>query len=142
MTPPYPHPRQPMVTSAPRRAAVWLLYRSRDMDTAGQAYSNRRLTEAAARAGLTTEIVHPRRVDPAVFRPPHAATPLAVLGRAGTRHGRSGKRLLKAAEVNGILTLPTWRAVRRSPTVRTSPAGSTPMPASPTRNSSPYARKL
>lgn len=113
MTPPYPLSRPPMVTSVPRRAPVWLLYRSRDMTTAGQAYSNRRLTEAAARAGLAAEIVHPRRVEPAVFRSPHAA-PLAVLGRAGTRHGRSGKRLLKAAEANGIVTLPTWRALRRA----------------------------
>ena len=106
--------RPPAFVPAPRRRPIWLLYRSADMANAVHAYSNRRLIDSAARAGLATEVLHPRRVRRDVFEGPGVPRPVALLGRAGTRHGGAGKRLLAAAEAKGIVTLPQSAALRRS----------------------------
>ena len=97
-----------------RRAALWLLYRSRDVDAAYANYNNRRLSEAAERAGLAASVVHPNDAQRMISATNDLSGPLAVLSRSGTKLGRSGKQVLATAEARGLVVLPELKVLDRA----------------------------
>lgn len=86
---------------------LWLLYRCADVAGARQRYNNRRLMDAAARSGLAAEMIHPDEVRARTLVVGRMQGSCAILSRSGAKLGRSGKRLLAAAEAKGALTLPS-----------------------------------